>query len=334
MSRRAYGLPTRTRRAHPSDKNAARVISGLSPQGHLALDSPPLGGAGSARPRRHHRSTQACFRLAICLGLAPLGGAGSARPQGRHNANSTVASSWPPGHRQRMWRKWNASAHIRPPHADAQSASLRENRLSRHLGAFPARPSQLGSPIRRRGGLRTPAKMAMPSPKDYPLGPPGVLCPDDYVIPRLASGPYSRTRRAHPSEKITFRAIPGLAKQGPLSSLGRLAEGRAPHARKEGFGWTEACPLLATGCWFAFDHHALPRVYIRPCHPGAKTAPLEENRRLAFSRGLRPRAVFMDCIRPPFSHPRGAFLQKKRRPLEWADISARDRHTPRARPSQ
>ena len=133
----------------------------------------PLGGAGSARPRRHHRSTQACFRLAICLGLAPLGGAGSARPQGRHNANSTVASSWPLAHPQRMWRKWNASAYVRPCHADARSASLRENRPPRYFRPFPARPSELGSPIRRRGGLRTPTITPTAPPRHVPGRPLG-----------------------------------------------------------------------------------------------------------------------------------------------------------------
>jgi hypothetical protein len=52
IPRLEYGLPTRTRRAHPSEKNASRDISGLPPQGHLALDVPPRGGAGSARPQR------------------------------------------------------------------------------------------------------------------------------------------------------------------------------------------------------------------------------------------------------------------------------------------
>jgi hypothetical protein len=37
------------------------------------------------------------------LGAHPPGGAGSARPEGTHDANPNVASSWPLGHRQRMW---------------------------------------------------------------------------------------------------------------------------------------------------------------------------------------------------------------------------------------
>jgi hypothetical protein len=47
-----------------------------------------------------------------------------------------------------------------------------------------------------------------------------------------------------PSEKTTFHAIPGLAKQAPLSPLGRSVEGRAPHARKESITLTPTLPLL------------------------------------------------------------------------------------------
>jgi hypothetical protein len=147
MPRRAYGLATRTRRPRPSEKNAARVIPGFSPQGHPSSDSPPPGGAGSARPQRwqclHRKITPlrrpACYAPMIMLFLGlrpgrylrtrrprpsennasraisgispqgrssldspPRGGAGSARPQGWHNANSNVAPLWPPSHRQPM----------------------------------------------------------------------------------------------------------------------------------------------------------------------------------------------------------------------------------------
>jgi len=68
--RLASGLAIRTRRADPSEKIGLRVSPGLSPLGHPSSDYPPRGGAGSARPQR------------------------------RHNANSNVASFWPPVHRQ------------------------------------------------------------------------------------------------------------------------------------------------------------------------------------------------------------------------------------------
>jgi hypothetical protein len=64
MPRLASSLTTRTRRARPSEKIAFRVIPGFSPQGHLALDGPPGGGAGSARPR---------VRFGLDPGMSPLG---------------------------------------------------------------------------------------------------------------------------------------------------------------------------------------------------------------------------------------------------------------------
>ena len=51
MPRPSYGRPMRTHRVRPSDNTAFRAISGFSPLGHPSLDSPPLGGAGSARPQ-------------------------------------------------------------------------------------------------------------------------------------------------------------------------------------------------------------------------------------------------------------------------------------------
>ena len=42
---------------------------------------------------------------------------------------------------------------------------------------------------------------------------------------------------------------PGLPRQATHFALGHLAEGRAPHAREDDTGLTEACVLLATGSW-------------------------------------------------------------------------------------
>ena len=64
MPRLAYGLATRARRPHPSEKIALRVVPGFSPRGHPTLAGPPLGGAGSARPRG---------TLALDRGICPLG---------------------------------------------------------------------------------------------------------------------------------------------------------------------------------------------------------------------------------------------------------------------
>jgi hypothetical protein len=100
-------LAKRTHRVRPSDKNAFRVIWGLSP-----LGDPPWGW-----PRR--------------------GGAGSARPQGRHHANPNIAPFGPRADPQRTRREWNASAFARPYDADAETASLRENQPLTLSSGFP-----------------------------------------------------------------------------------------------------------------------------------------------------------------------------------------------------
>ena len=62
--RLGFVLPTRTRRAHPSEKITFRLISGTSPQDHRNSNRPPRGGAGSARPRG---------TLALDRGMCPPG---------------------------------------------------------------------------------------------------------------------------------------------------------------------------------------------------------------------------------------------------------------------
>ena len=49
--RHEYGLATRTRGAHPSEKTTARVVSGFSPQGHSCRACPPWRG-GLRTPAR------------------------------------------------------------------------------------------------------------------------------------------------------------------------------------------------------------------------------------------------------------------------------------------
>jgi hypothetical protein len=55
MPRLAYGLATRTHGVRPSEKTAPGVIPGFPPLGRPSSDSPPRGGAGSARPQYPHR---------------------------------------------------------------------------------------------------------------------------------------------------------------------------------------------------------------------------------------------------------------------------------------
>jgi hypothetical protein len=51
-----------------------------------------------------------------------------------------------------------------------------------------------------------------------------------------------RARRPRPSEKTDLYVIPGFSPKG-LSATLAPAEGRAPHAREERTGLTEACVL-------------------------------------------------------------------------------------------
>ena len=100
--------------------------------------------------------------------------------------------------------------------ADAQTPSLRENRPSHRFQVFPARPSCLGWFSPRRGGLRTPPISASRLTEACPHWATGrSLAPDRYVMPRLAYGLATRTRRPRPSEKTTPRAISGFAPVRP-----------------------------------------------------------------------------------------------------------------------
>jgi hypothetical protein len=94
-------------------------------------------------------------------------------------------------------------------------------------------------PPRGGGGLRTPAKEASLSPRDDPIRPPGFrLPPNDYVVPRLASGLTTRTHRVRPSEKISFRVNSLLSPLGHPSS-DSPPRGGAGSARPRGGHWLD-----------------------------------------------------------------------------------------------
>ena len=115
----------RTHRVRPSEKTAFPVICGFSSLGHLAV--------GWSTPRRGGLRTpasKASRQPSYCLLSAT-------RPS-------------PPTRRE-----WNASAFVGPCHADARSASLRENDPRRYPWVYSPRPLSQASPP-RRGGLRTP----------------------------------------------------------------------------------------------------------------------------------------------------------------------------------
>jgi len=96
-------------------------------------------------------------------------------------------------------------------------------------------------------------------------------------MPGHPDGRTTRTHRVRPSEKTAPTVIPGLAPLGRPSSDGHPAEGRAPHARKESMTPTLTLPP------FGYRLVVNPSggnasARIRPCHTGAETAPLRENR--------------------------------------------------------
>jgi hypothetical protein len=114
-----WGLATRTHRVRPSEKTTFRVISGFA-------------------------------RKAIRARPAPRGGAGSARPQGRHRPGRDMS---PVGHKPLASSSGgNGMPRLAfgPIFADAQSASLRENRPSPSPGLAPG--GHLSSDGRLRGG--------------------------------------------------------------------------------------------------------------------------------------------------------------------------------------
>jgi len=73
----AAGLTTRTHRVRPSEETAFRVIPGFSQLGHLALDGPPRGGAGSGRPQCKSRAPRHFRRIS---GLVSTFFAGAPEP--------------------------------------------------------------------------------------------------------------------------------------------------------------------------------------------------------------------------------------------------------------
>jgi len=204
VPRFASGLAPRTHRVRPSEKTALRVISGFSPLGHLPLDPPRLGGAGSARPRE---------RRALDRSISLLGHRPFVRP--------SVIMAYPglaSGLAMRTHR-------VRPSEKTAFSVVPRP---------FPSRQPALGPASPRRGGLRTPARNASLPPGDCPIRPPGVHLPPMIMLcvdlrPALQCG---RTECV-PPRKRPSASSPGLS---PLGNprWGRPRGGGAGSARPLG----------------------------------------------------------------------------------------------------
>jgi hypothetical protein len=102
-------------------------------------------------------------------------------------------------------------------------------------------------------GSARPRKRLRFRPGDRPIRPPGFrLPPNDYVMPRLASGLTTRTHRVRPSEKTACRAIFGSAPVRPSGlrlAIPRRGGLRTP-ARKAMPSTGKITPLLAIECSF------------------------------------------------------------------------------------
>jgi len=145
------------------------------------------------------------------------------------------------------------SASPRPYHTGAETAPLRENRLSRHLGPFPARRCALRLAPPRRGGLRTPGREG--------ITPTGTLPPfghgpfaDPWVTMRCPGlSPAHICGRAErvPPRKPPFASSRAFPRKAMRIATGPAAEGRAPHARKRHLASIGGSPRWATGLSFA-----------------------------------------------------------------------------------
>jgi hypothetical protein len=182
MPRLAYGLGTRTRRARPSEKIAFRVIPGSSPRGHLALDGPPRGGAGSARPQKWpgcnrgmsplgHRAFDCPFMITLCLALRTASQCG----RGDRVPPRKSPSAFSPGFPRKAFHSGQA------PPGGAGSARP-GGRLGLHRGMSPLgnRPLANSSTMMTCLGLRTASQCGRGDrapPRKSPFAPSPAVSP-------------------------------------------------------------------------------------------------------------------------------------------------------------
>jgi len=168
MPRHSWGLATRTRRARPSEKTTLRPISGLLRK----ATSPLARHAAEGRALHARRGTPWLYP-----GMPPLG----------HRACVHPSMIMPyPGLAHGF-----ATRARRPRPSETTTPALSP--------AFHRKATRLGLPTPWRGGLRTPAREALPLPGDRPVRPPASRASvHDHDMPWFASDPYFRTRRARP----------------------------------------------------------------------------------------------------------------------------------------
>ena len=213
MPRHGRGLAMRTHRVRPSEKTASRVVPRPLPARQAAL--------GSASPRRGGLCTPANEAL-----LPP-----EDRPFRRSGDRLPPMIMLCLGLRMALPRgRTECVPPRKPPFALCQG--FRRKAIPAWIascgGAGSARPQ--GRPRLDRGMC--------------PLGHRLIVNPSGgNGMPRLADGLATRTHGVRPSEETTFRVMPGFSPQGHPGLDSLPADGRAPHARNEGIGFTRACPL-------------------------------------------------------------------------------------------
>jgi len=137
-----------------------------------------------------------------------------------------------------------------------------------------------------------------------------------------------RARRPRPSEKTTARVIPGFSPLGHPCRAGPPAEGRAPHARKEGITPTPTLPRFGhrplANSWVAMTCPVCvgPFLRTRRPRPSEKTAP-------AHSGGLIPQGR-IPSAKPPAE---GRAPHARKNCMTPTHMSPPFGHQPFARPS-
>jgi len=142
-----------------------------------------------------------------------------------------------------MWWERNALALVRPYHADAQSASLRENRPLRYPWVFPAKPSRHQMVPPGGAGSARPKRRHRFDRGMWPVGPKAIfnVC-GGKEMPWHWFGRTTRTHRVRPSEKTDLYVIPGFSPQNHLAIRWSPPGGAAPHARDDGITPTPMFP--------------------------------------------------------------------------------------------
>jgi hypothetical protein len=226
----ASGPYFRARRPRPSEEIPFASSPGLPPQGLLSLDSPPRGGAGSARPEEGIT----CSNSNIACSLAQTGF--SRKP--------------PPGTPASACQR-NALPFVRPyyvvPWLRARRPRPSEKTAPSVIPGFaPQGPLSLDSPPRGGAGSARPERGSCLDRGIAPLGHQ-TFAPDDYVMPWLASGLAisGRGDRA-PPRKPPFALSRAFHRKAILAWMGHPRGGAGSARPEEGTGLTEACPHYAT----------------------------------------------------------------------------------------